>query len=61
MEHKSLKKVLDSFDYTNVDNNREFLGTENPEMIRKNIIDKRADEYKHVGIFQLPHIFWQIY
>ena len=60
MEHKSFKNGLDSLDYTIVDNNREFLGIENLEMIREYIIDERDDEYKYIDMFQLPYNLWQI-
>ena len=60
MEHKTFKNVLDGLDYTIVDNNREFLGTENLEMICNYIIDKSHDEYKHIDMFQLPYVLWQI-
>ena len=57
MELKSFKNVLDSLDYTIVDNNSQFLGIENLEMIRKYISEKRDEEYNHVDMFQLPYIF----
>ena len=60
MEHKSFKNVLDSLDYTIVDNNSQFLGIQNLEMIRKYLFDKRDEEYNHVDMFQLPSILEQI-
>ena len=60
MELESFKNVLDSLDYTIVDNNRKILGTENPEMIQKYIRDKRDNEYTHIDMFQLPYILGQI-
>ena len=60
MEHKSFKNVLDSLDYTIVDNNSQFLGIENLEMIRKYLLDKRDGEYNHVDMIQLPYILQQI-
>ena len=56
MDHKSFKNVLDSLDYTIVDNKSLFLGFENLERIRKCILDKRDGEYNHVYMFQLPYI-----
>ena len=47
-------------DYTIVDNNSQFLGIENLEMIRKNILDKRDVEYNHVDMLHLPYIIEQI-
>ena len=46
-------------DYTIVDNNSQFLGIENLEMIRKYLLDKRDGEYNHVDMFQLPYILEQ--
>ena len=60
MEPKSFKNVLVSLDYTNVDNNSQFLGIQNLEMIRKCLLDKRDEEYNHVDMFQLPYILEQI-
>ena len=60
MEHKSFKKVLDSLDYINFDNNSQFLGIENLEMIRKYLSDKRDVEYAHSEMFELPYILEQI-
>ena len=34
MAHKSFKNVLDSLDYTIIDNNRHYLGIDNLETIR---------------------------
>ena len=60
MEHKSFKIVLDSLDYTIVDNNSQFLGIENLEKVRKYLLDKRDGEYNHVDMLQLPYILEQI-
>ena len=60
MAHKSFENVLDSLDYTIVDNNREYLGIENLETIRENLLDKRDGEYKHIDMHMLPYILWQI-
>ena len=59
MEHKSFENVFDSMDYTIVDNNSQFLGIENLEMIRKYLLDKRDGEYNQVDLFELPYIFPQ--
>ena len=59
MEHKSFKNVLNSLDYTIVDNNSKFLGIENFEMNRKYLFHKRDGEYDHFDMFQLPYIFDQ--
>ena len=60
MEHKSFKNVLDSMDYTIVDNNSQFLGIEDLEMIRKNNLDKRDVDYNHAEMLQLPFIIEQL-
>ena len=60
MAHESFKKVLDSLDYTIVDNNREYPGIENLETIRDYILNKRDGEYKHIDMTVLPNILWQI-
>ena len=60
MEHKSFKNVLDSLDYTIVDNNSQFLGIENLEMIRKHLLEKRDGEYMHWEMFALLYFIWQI-
>ena len=60
MEHKSFKNVLDSMDYTIVDNSSQFLDIECLEMIRKYILDRRDVEYNHVDMLQLPYIIKQI-
>ena len=60
MEHKSFKNVLDSLDYTIVDNNSQLLGIENLEMIRKYILDKREGECNHVYMLKSPYIIEQI-
>ena len=60
MEQKAFKKNLNSLDFTIVDNNNEFLGIENLEMIRKYILDRRDGEFSHVDMFQLPYIFEQL-
>ena len=61
MEHKSFKNVLNSLDYTIVDNNSQFLGIEILEMFHKYILDKRDGEFNHVDMFQLPYVFEQIF
>ena len=60
MEHKSLKNVLDSLDYTIVDDNSQFVGIENLEAVRKYFLDKRDNEYNHVDMFELPYILCHI-
>ena len=60
MELKSFKNVLDSLDYTIVDNNSQYLGIENLETIREYLLDKRDGEYKHIEMFMLPFILWHI-
>ena len=60
MAHESFKHVLDSLDYTNVDNNRHYLGIENLETIREFLLNKRDDEYKHIDMTILPCILWHI-
>ena len=60
MEHKSFKNVLDSLDYTIVDDNSQFLGIENLEMIRKYLLNKRDGEYNRIEMFELPYILEQI-
>ena len=60
MEKKSFKNVLDSLDYTIVDNNSQILGFENLEMIRKYLLDQRDVEYAHLEKFELPYILEEI-
>ena len=60
MELKSLKNVLDSLDYTIVDNNSQFLGIESLQSIREYLLDKRDGEYKQIEMFMLPYILWHI-
>ena len=60
MELKSFKNVLDSLDYTIVDNNSHYLGIENLETIREYLSDKRDGEYKHIEMYMLPYILWHI-
>ena len=60
MEHKSFKNVLDSLDYTIVDDNSQFLGIENVEAVRKYLLDKRDNEYNHIDMFRLPYLLEQI-
>ena len=60
MEHKSFKFFLDSLDYTIVDNNSQFLGIENLEMIRKYLLNKRDVEYTHCEMLELPYNLEQI-
>ena len=52
MELKSFKSVLDSLDYTIVDNSSQFLGIENLERIREYLLDKRDGEYKHIEMLK---------
>ena len=59
MAHESFKNVLDSLDYTIVDNNRHYLGIDNLETIRDYLLNKRDDEYKHIDMTRLPCILWQ--
>ena len=61
MEHKSFENVSDSLDYTIVDNNSQFLGIENLEMIRKYLLGKRDGEYNHVDMIQIPYFLQQIF
>ena len=56
MEHKSFKNVLDSLDYTIIDDYSQFLGIENLKVVRKYLLDKRDKEYNHVDMFELPYI-----
>ena len=51
MEHKSINNVLDSIDYTIVDNNSQFVGIANLETIRKYLFDEKGGEYNHVDMF----------
>ena len=60
MTHKSFKNVLDSLDYTIVDNNSQYLGTENLEIFREYLSDKRDGDYKHIEMHILPYILCQI-
>ena len=60
MAHKSFKNVLDSLDYTIVDNNSQYLGIENLANIRENLSNKRNGEYKHMDMHMVPYILWQI-
>ena len=60
MEHKSFKNVLDRLDVTIVDNNSQFLGIQNLEMIRKHLLEKRDEEFNHVDMFQLHYSLEQI-
>ena len=60
MAHESFKNVLDSLDYTIVDNNRHYLGIDNLETIREYLLDKRDDEYKHIDMTILPCNLWHI-
>ena len=54
MEHKSFENVLDSLDYSIVDNNSQFLGIENLQIIRKYLLDQRDWAFKHGEMFELP-------
>ena len=58
MAHESFKNVLDSLDYTIVDNNRNYLGIDNLETIREYLLNKRDDEYKHFAMTTLPCFLW---
>ena len=60
MAHESFKNVLDSLDYTIVDNNRHYLRIDNLETIREFLLNKRDDEYKHIDMTILPCILWHI-
>ena len=60
MAHESFKNVLDSLDYTIVDNNRHYLGIDNLETIREYLLNKRDEEYKHIIMTILPCILWHI-
>ena len=60
MEHNLLKNVLDSLYYTIVDNNSQFLGIENLELIRKYLFDKRDVEHAHCELFESPYVLEQI-
>ena len=60
MELKSFKNVLDSLDYTIIDNKCQYLGIENLETIRDYLSDKRDGEYKHIEMFMLPFILRHI-
>ena len=53
MTHKSFKNVLDSLDFTIVDNNSQYLGIENLETIREYLLDKRDGETKHIDMHML--------
>ena len=56
MAHESFKNVLDSLDYTIVDNNRHYLGIDNLETIREFLLNQRDDEYKNIDMTILPCI-----
>ena len=56
MAHESFKNVLDSLDYTIVDNNRHYLGIDNLETIREYLLDKRDGECKHIDMSIFPCI-----
>ena len=60
MAHKSFKSVLDSLDYTIVDNNNQYLGIENLESIGEYLLNKRDVEYEQIEMFILLYILWQI-
>ena len=53
-------KWLDSLYFAIVDNNSQFLGIENLEMIRKYFSDKRDVDYVHCEMFELPYNLEQI-
>ena len=57
-----MKNVLDSLDYTIVDNNNtQFFGINNLETIRENLLNKRDGEFEHSEMYELPYILWQSY
>ena len=58
MAHELFKNVLDSLDYTIVDNNRHYLIIDNLETIREFLLNKRDDECKHIDMTILPCILW---
>ena len=58
MAHESFEKVLDSLDYTIVDNNRHYLGIDNLKTIRGYLLNKRDDESKHIYLTILPCFLW---
>ena len=60
MANESFKNVLDSLDYIIVHNNREYLGIDNLETTREYLFNKRDGEYKHIDMYVLPNVFWQI-
>ena len=60
MAHESFKNVLDSLDYTIVDNSRHYLGIDNLETIREYLLNKRDEEYKHIDMTILPCILRHI-
>ena len=60
MAHESFKNVLDSLDYIIVDNNKEYIGIDNLEIIREYLLNKRDGEYKHIDMYVLLNILWQI-
>ena len=60
MAHESFEIVLDSLDYTIVDNSRHYIGSDNLETIREFLLNKRDDEYKHIDMTILPCILWHI-
>ena len=58
MAQKSFENVLDSLDFTIVDNNNPHLGIENLETIREYLSDKRDGENRHIDMHMLPYIFY---
>ena len=60
MAHESFKDVLDSLDYTIVDNNRQYLGIDNLKTIREYLLNQRDEEYKHIDMTILPCTLWHI-
>ena len=60
MAQESFKNVLDSLDYTIVDNNRHYLGIDNLETIREYLLKKRDEEYKHIDMTILPCLLLHI-
>ena len=60
MAQKLFKNVLNSLDYTIVDNNSQYLGFKNLESIRAYLLDKRDGEYKHIDMFQVPFFYGKL-
>ena len=60
MAHESFKNVLDSLDYIIVDNIRHYLGIDDLETIRENLLNEQDEEYKHIDMTVLPCILRHI-